>query len=95
MLTMTLLLVAVPTPQGPEFHPPVRLAVGREPIRLDSPGYASPCWFDVDSDGKGDLVVGQFDGGKMRFYKNRGAGKLGAGVWIEADGNTAEVPGVW
>jgi hypothetical protein len=78
-----------------EFQPPVRLKAGDKPIRVERPGYAYPCWFDVDGDGKPDLVVGQFNQGKMMVYKNLGKGKFAAGTWLKADGKVAEVPGVW
>ena len=44
---------------------------------------------------KKDLLVGQFADGKIRFYKNLGAGKLAAGEWLQAEGEVAKVPGVW
>jgi len=78
-----------------EFAAPVRLKAGEEWVRVESPGWAAPCWHDVDRDGKKDLVVGQFRGGKMKVYPNQGAGKLAAGRWLEAGGKVAEVPGVW
>ena len=77
------------------FGAPVRLEAAGKLVRVDQPGYASPCWADVDGDGKKDLVVGQFAGGKMKVYKNLGKGKLGEGKWLEAGGKVAEVPGVW
>ena len=49
----------------------------------------------MDGDGKKDLLVGQFSGGKIRVYKNLGDGKLAAGDWLKAEGAVAEVPGVW
>jgi VCBS repeat protein len=78
-----------------EFKSPVRLQANGAPVRVDSPGYAAPCWADVDGDGKKDLLVGQFRGGKIQVYKNLGDGKLGAGEWLKAGGSIAEVPGVW
>jgi hypothetical protein len=79
----------------PQFHPPVRLTAGGVPIRVESPGYAAPCLADVDGDGKLDLLVGQFNQGKIKFYKGLGGGKFAAGTWLQADGKAAEVPGVW
>ena len=79
----------------PEFHPPVRLKADGVPVRVEEPGWACPCWFDMDGDGKKDLLVGQFSGGKIRVYKGLGNGKLGAGDWLKAGGATAEIPGVW
>lgn len=78
-----------------EFAAPVRLKVGDKYIRVESPGYASPTWVDIDGDGKKDLVVGQFSGGKMKIYRNLGEGKLAEGKWLQAGGKDAEVPGVW
>jgi hypothetical protein len=95
MLATTLLFAGLCAPQNPEFAPPVRLKAGDEYVRVEAPGFAAPCWHDGDGDGKKDLVVGQFNKGKMRLYKNLGDGKLAEGRWLEAGGKTAEVPGVW
>jgi len=92
---MTLVLGMSVAGSAAEFHQPVRLKGADEYVRVESPGYACPCWADVDGDGQKDLLVGQFNGGKIRFYKNLGEGKLAAAKWLEADGKTAEVPGVW
>ena len=78
-----------------EFEPPVRLKADGVAVRVESPGYAAPCWADGDGDGKKDLLVGQFNKGKIRLFKNLGEGKLAGGVWLEAEGQVAEVPGVW
>ena len=81
--------------QDPQFTEPVRLRAGDDYVRVESPGWAAPCWHDVDRDGKKDLIVGQFRGGKMRVYRNLGEGKLAQGEWLRAGGEVAEVPGVW
>ena len=78
-----------------EFECPVRLKADGVAVRVESPGYAAPCWADIDGDGKKDLLVGQFNEGKIRVYKNLGDGKLAAGDWLKAEGQVAEVPGVW
>ncbi len=78
-----------------EFHPPVRLEAGGVPVRVEGPGYAAPAWVDLDGDGRKDLLVGQFNGGKIRVHKNLGDGKLAPGEWLRADGDVAEIPGVW
>ena len=78
-----------------EFKPPVRLEADGAAVRVESPGYAAPSWADIDGDGKKDLLVGQFAGGKIRVHKNLGQGKFAAGEWLKAEGAVAEVPGVW
>ena len=77
------------------FAAPVRLMAAGKLVQVESPGYAAPCWADVDEDGLKDLIVGQFAGGKMMVYRNLGDGELAKGKWLQADGKTAEVPGVW
>ena len=78
-----------------EFEAPVMLKGGDKAVRVESPGYAAPCWADVDRDGKKDLLVGQFSGGKIQVFKNLGDGKLAEGKWLEAGGDVATIPGVW
>jgi FG-GAP-like repeat len=96
LLLSTLLAAWGPDVGAPaEFKPPVRLQAAGSPVRVEGPGYAAPCWADIDGDGKKDLLVGQFNGGKIRVFKNLGDGKLAAGKWLQAEGAVAEVPGVW
>ena len=64
-------------------------------IRVESPGYAAPCWADINGDGKMDLLVGQFNKGKIQLFKCLGEGKFAKGAWLQAEGKAAEVPGVW
>ena len=78
-----------------EFEQPVQLKADGVAVRVEAPGYACPAWIDIDGDGRKDLVVGQFSGGKMKVYKNLGDGKFAPGTWLQADGKAAEVPGVW
>jgi len=78
-----------------EFEPPVRLMADGQAIRVESPGYACPCWADLTGKGAPDLLVGQFRGGKIRVYKHQGGMKFAAGEWLKAGGTEAEVPGVW
>ncbi len=96
----TLMLSLALCPQGqtseaPQFHAPARLKAGGEFVKVEEPGYAAPCWHDVDGDGMHDLIVGQFAGGKMLVCKGLEGGKLEKGEWLKAEGDIAEVPGVW
>lgn len=78
-----------------DFERPVRLTAGGAAVRVESPGYACPCWADIDGDGKQDLLVGQFHQGKVRVYRNDGDQKFAEGVWLQTEGKAAEIPGVW
>src|SRR5262245_338226 len=78
-----------------DFEPPVRLKAGDNAIRVESPGYAAPCWADIEGDGKKALLVGQFNKGKIRTFKHLGSLNFTAGKWLQAEGKVAEVPGVW
>lgn len=78
-----------------EFEKPVRLSGGGEVIKVESPGYAAPGLADLNGDGVKDLLVGQFNKGKIRVFPGEGEGKFGKGSWLEAEGEVAEVPGVW
>jgi len=40
--------------------------------RIDVGGYAAPMMADWDGDGLQDLLVGQFDFGRIRYYSNTG-----------------------
>lgn len=90
------LLLGSPAGGGePELEPPVRLKADGVPIRVEAPGYAAPCLADVDGDGKWDLLVGQYQDGKIQVFKGLGGGKFAAGRWLQAEGQVAEVPGIW
>ena len=81
--------------QAAQLRAPVRLEANGSYVRVEPPGWACPAWYDVDRDGNSDLVVGQFQDGKMKLYRNLGGGKLAQGQWLKADGDVAMVPGMW
>ena len=93
VLTVFVLLGGAALGSATEFEPPVRLKAGGVPIRVEAPGYAAPCWVDVD--GKKELYVGQFSDGRIKVYKSLGKGEFAEGVWLQAGGVPAAVPGVW
>ena len=76
------------------FAPPVRLEAGGKPINVDT-GHAAPCFADIDGDGSPELLVGQFDDGKLRVYPNRGtraAPRFDTFAWFQAGGKEGKVP---
>lgn len=78
-----------------EFSAPVRVKAAGAAVRVEAPGYAAPCLADLDGDGKLDLLVGQFNKGKIQVFKGLGKGEFARGAWLKAEGQVAEVPGVW
>ena len=78
-----------------QFSEPVRLRVKGKPIRLEAPGYAAPCWADIDGDGKQELLVGQFSRGKIRVFRDLGDDGFASAEWLKAGDDTAQVPGIW
>jgi hypothetical protein len=69
---LALLMPAVLFAADPEFGPWQYVNANGAPITL-SLGHANPCMVDWDGDNLKDLLVGQYTGGKMRFYPNSGS----------------------
>ena len=77
-----------------QFEKPIRLKAGGKIIQVDA-GHAAPYVCDWNRDGKRDLLVGQFGGGKLRIYLNDGTNDRPAyrtPVWFRAGGVVASVP---
>jgi FG-GAP-like repeat len=94
-MTAVLAVVTSTVLPAAEFQAPVMLKGGDKAVRVEAPGYACPCWTDIDGDGNKDLLVGQFANGQIRVYRNLGDLKLAEGEWLQAGGEVAAVPGVW
>jgi hypothetical protein len=100
MVALVLVLLAPPAgpPRPPglaaDLAPPVHVLAGERPLDVERSGHAAPCVGDL-GDGKPDLLVGQFDGGKLRVYRNTGtarAPKFGTYTYFVAGGRTGRVP---
>ena len=75
--------------QVPVFAPPVAIEANGTPINVGTGGNASPFIIDWDGDGAQDLVLGQYSGGKVRFYRNVGTNDnpvFGDFAYLRADG---------
>lgn len=76
------------------LRPPAALLDGKDPIDVEV-GHATPNVADWDGDGKRDLLVGQFGGGKLRVYLNKGtneAPRFKGFTFVKAGGKDATVP---
>lgn len=78
----------------PEFGAPEKVLAGSVPIDVAG-GHATPVFHDWDGDGRKDLLVGQFEGGRLRLYRNvgtKGAPRFDGFEFVEAGGASASVP---
>jgi hypothetical protein len=84
------LLAVVALAQTPVFDAPVAIEANGGPINVGAGGNASPFLIDWNGDGKQDLLLGQYNGGKVRFYENIGADsapEFGDFAYLQADGS--------
>lgn len=84
------------SPQDLPLHAPVRLMARGEYVRVENPGYAAPCWADLDGNGRKHLTVGPCPGCKLLDAKNAGEGesanrRLARAEWLEVEDACAKV----
>lgn len=80
--------------QGAELLAPFAVEAGGVPI--DAPGgNSAPCVADWDGDGRFDLLVGEYEQGYVRFYRNvgaHGAPRFAAGELVRHAEGPLKVP---
>lgn len=78
-----------------DFESPQLLKSSEGALKSDSPGYAAPCWGDVDGDGQNELLVGQFANGYIKVYEAGAGGVFQKGEYLQVAGAPAKIPGIW
>ncbi len=77
-----------------ELAAPVLVEAGGRAIDVEG-GNSAPFLFDLDGDGLRDLLVGQFEQGRVRVYRNvgtRGAPRFDGHEFLRAGGELARIP---
>ncbi len=77
-----------------DLERPVRLKAGDELVDTEV-GHAAPYIYDIDGDGKRDLLVGQFGGGKLKIYRNIGSNEnpnYEPATFFQTHGEVVSVP---
>jgi hypothetical protein len=90
LLISVIFLAAIAYAQTPVFDAPVAIQANGIPINVGLGGNASPFIVDWNGDGKQDLLLGQYDGGKIRFYENVGSNYdpvFNTFTYLQADGS--------
>lgn len=85
-----ILLAIIAVAETPVFEPPLPIQAGGVNINVGYGGNASPFMIDWDGDGKQDLLLGQYDQGRIRFYTNTGTHfnpTFGSFVYLQAGGS--------
>jgi hypothetical protein len=90
-------LLAAPVRAGEdkELLPPVQIQADGRPLDVERDGHAAPFVGDFFEDGTLALLVGQYQDGRLRIYRNTGTRtkpKFESYVWFEAGGKVASVP---
>lgn len=87
MIVFALLPAAVSMAALPQFAAPFKVQAGGGDLTVEL--ISDPFMVDWDGDGLNDLIVGQFTGGKIRFYPNTGTNQnpaFSGYTFLQADG---------
>ncbi len=87
VIVATLIAAAVSQAALPQFAAPFKVQAGGGDLTVEL--IADPFMVDWNGDGLNDLIVGQFTGGKIRFYPNTGTNQepaFSGYTYLQADG---------
>ena len=91
-----LLAVSAPAAEvASDLELPVQIQAGGQPLDVQREGHSAPFVGDFDGDGVRDLLVGQYEQGRLRIYRNLGTNtepRFDAHTWLSAGGQTGRVP---
>ena len=95
--TLIVFVLAGPALAGEssDLLPPVQVKAGGQPLDVQREGHAAPFVGDFYEDGGLCLLVGQFNDGRLRVYRNTGTRakpRFDSYTWFEAGGKIASVP---
>lgn len=91
-IVIALFLASLAYSQPPKFTYIGELKAGSASIAARN---GCPTVFDWDGDGKKDLLLGQFDAGNIRFYRNTGSASqpaLAPHEFLKAGGSNISLP---
>ena len=94
-IALMLLVPTVAFAQAPKLADPVPVKANGEIINIGGYGYAAPFYADMDGDGVPDLLVGEFEGGELRIYRNHGTAtnpEFKDFEYLKVDGDVAVIP---
>jgi hypothetical protein len=95
LLLGLLLATAAMAGESNDLLPPVQIQAGGKALDIEREGHSAPFVGDFYEDGGLCLLVGQFDSGRLRIYRNTGTRakpRFDSYTWFEADGKIASVP---
>ncbi len=95
MLIILLLAGPALADEGSGLLPPVQIQAAGRALDIEREGHAAPFVGDFYEDGGLCLLVGQFDNGRLRIYRNTGTRtkpRFDSYTWFEAGGKIASVP---